>query len=85
MLLAHDVWEKEWLPVPSCAKPPTNRKVGEPLTSTREALIRLSQEVAEKRRKRATLPALPSAIERVMAERVTASRVTTDKPCATEK
>jgi hypothetical protein len=57
---------KELKPVPPCAKPPVDRKEvsAEPMTSTVEALLRLGHEVAVKRSKRATLPALPSAIGR---------------------
>lgn len=57
---------KELYPVPPCAKPPVDRNEVsvEPMSSTCAALLRLGREVADKRRKRATLPALPSAIER---------------------
>ena len=52
--------------MPACAKPPVDRNEvdAEPMTRTCEALLRLGREVADKHRKRATLPALPHAIER---------------------
>lgn len=52
----------------SCAKPSVDRNpvAAEPMTSTCLALLRLGLEVADKHRKRTTLPALPSAIERYM-------------------
>ena len=52
--------------MPSCAKPPVDRNQAQaqPLMSTREALLRLGLEVADKRRKRETVPGLPSAIGR---------------------
>ena len=52
--------------MPDRAKPPLDRNEvsPEPMTSTCAALLRLGREVADKRSKRATMPALPHAIER---------------------
>jgi len=58
--------------MPSCAKPPKRPQTPtEPpaLVSTREALLKLGHEVAQRHRKRVTLPALPSAIDRFELER----------------
>jgi hypothetical protein len=41
---------------------------GEPLTSSRDAILQLGRDVADRRRKRMTLPSTPSAIARVTGD-----------------
>ena len=63
--------------MPTCAKQPsTAALLAEPqaLITTRDALLRLSREVAQRQSKRVTLPALPSAIERWQLAQATEGR-----------